>query len=40
MGDVDAGVQIYIAMALGRGLMASPKLGHLYPQGKSPVLIL
>ena len=32
MGDVDARVHIYTAMALGRGRVASPTLGHLYPQ--------
>ena len=36
----DARVHIYTATALGRGRVASPMLGHLYPQGNSPVLIL
>ena len=33
-GDVDARVLIYIATALGRDRVASPKLGRLYPRGK------
>ena len=40
MGDVDARVHIFTATALGRGRVASPKLGSLYPGGKPPVLIL
>ena len=39
-GDVDARVHIFRAMALGRGRMASPTLGHIYPRGSPPVLIL
>ena len=39
-GDVDARVHIFTAMALGRGRMASPTLGRLYPRRNSPVLIL
>ena len=39
-GDVDARIHIYIAAALGRGWVASPMLGRLYPPGKAPVLIL
>ena len=31
MGDVDARVHIFTAMALGRGRMASPTLSCLYP---------
>ena len=31
-GDVDARVYIYTAKALGRGRVASPMLGHLYPE--------
>ena len=34
-GDVDARVHIFTAMALGRGRVASPMLGRLYP-GKAP----
>ena len=30
-GDVDARVHIYIATALGRGRVANPMLGCLYP---------
>ena len=30
-GDVDARVHIFTAKALGRGRVASPRLGHLYP---------
>ena len=32
MGDVDARVHIYIAMALGRGKVTSPMLSRLYSQ--------
>ena len=32
MGDVDARVHIFTATALGRGRVASPTLGHLYPR--------
>ena len=39
-GDVHARVHIYTATALGRGIVASPMLGCLYPQGKTLVLIL
>ena len=35
MGDVDARVHIFTATALGRGRVASPTLGRLYPPGKS-----
>ena len=38
-GDVDARVHIFTATALGRGRVASPTLGRLYPQAKPPVLI-
>ena len=38
-GDVDARVHIYTATALGRGRVASPTLGHLYPRGESLLLI-
>ena len=31
MGDVGAMVHIYTATALGKGRVASPKLGRLYP---------
>ena len=31
MGDVNARVHIFTATALGRGRMASPALGRLYP---------
>ena len=31
-GDVDASVHIFTATALGRGRVASPTLGHLYPE--------
>ena len=31
MGDMDTRVHIYTATALGRGRVASPMLGHLYP---------
>ena len=34
-GDVDARVHIFAAKALGRGRVASPTLGSLYP-GESP----
>ena len=34
MGDVDARVHIYTALALGRDRVAIPTLGHLYPRGK------
>ena len=39
-GDVDARVHIFTATALGRGRVASPTLGLLYPRGKPLVLIL
>ena len=32
--DMDAKVHIYTAMAVGRGRVASPTFGRLYPQGK------
>ena len=35
MGDVDARVHVYTATALGRDRVASPTLGHLYPNGKA-----
>ena len=38
-GDVNAKVHIYTATALGRGRVADPKLGRLYP-GESHSLIL
>ena len=34
MGDVDARVHIFTDTALGRGRVASPTLGRLYPRGK------
>ena len=33
-------VHIFTATALGRGRVASPTLGRLYPRGKPPVLML
>ena len=36
---MEGSVHIFTATALGRGSMASPTLGHLYPP-ESPVLIL
>ena len=39
-GDVDARVHIFAARALLRRRVASLMLGHLYPPGKVPVLIL
>ena len=39
-GDVAARVHIFTAMALGRGRVASPTLGRVYPRGKPPVLVL
>ena len=38
-GDLDARVHIFAATALGRGWVASPTLGRLYP-GKAPVFII
>ena len=38
--DVDARVHIYTATAQGRGRVASPTFGRLYPRGKPPVFIL
>ena len=32
MGDVDARVHVFAAMALGRGRVTSPMLGYLYHQ--------
>ena len=37
MGDVDVSVHIFTATALGRGRVASPTLGRLYP-GNAKVL--
>ena len=34
------GVHMYKAKVLGRGRVVSPTLGHLYPRGTFPVLIL
>ena len=38
-GDMNARFYIFIAKALGRGRVASPKLYRLYPE-KAPVFIL
>ena len=38
MGGVDIRVHIIAATALGRGRVANPTLGRIYP-GKAPVLI-